>query len=71
MQYLLIAQNADGYEPVAIVTPDQAAHRMAKDYLMRTGAAFAPEDYALWEISPTGARLVRTFELATTNQPQA
>lgn len=54
--YLLIAQNCDGYEPIAEVTLEEASQFARDDMAMRSPEAddFCPEEYALWERTPTG-----------------
>lgn len=54
--FLLIAQNCDGYEPIAEVTANEAREFSQADMAGRSAEAddFCPEEYALWERGPTG-----------------
>lgn len=54
--YLLIAQNADGYEPVAIVIEAEADEFARQDMASRRPESddFRPEEYALWKQQPDG-----------------
>lgn len=54
--YLLIAQNCDGYEPIAEVTLEEASQFAREDMASRSPEAddFCPEEYALWERGGNG-----------------
>ena len=58
--FLLIAQNCDGYEPIAEVTESEADEAAACDFAGRDPEAddFCPEEYALWERGPGGRFIV-------------
>lgn len=62
--FLLIAQNCDGYEPIAEVTETEAEKCAHEDLRSRRLGSdnFYPDSYALWERGPRGryrvARLI-------------
>lgn len=55
--FLLIAQNCDGYEPVAIVTDSEADDFARQNMASRRpeNDDFCPEEYALWKRQPDGS----------------
>ena len=61
--FLLIAQNCDGYEPIAEVTANEAHEFAAADMKSRSPEAddFCPEEYALWERGPDGRYKVHSI----------
>jgi hypothetical protein len=54
--FLLIAQNCDGYEPIAEVTESEVREFVESDMKSRSAENddFCPEEYALWMRGPTG-----------------
>ena len=61
--YLLIAQNCDGYEPIAEVVETEALQIAREDMANRSPEAddFCPEEYALWERGPAGRYRVHSI----------
>ena len=61
--YLLIAQNCDGYEPIAEVTASEAVEFAKADMASRSPEAddFCPEEYALWERGRDGRYQVHSI----------
>ena len=58
--YLLIAQNCDGYEPIAEVTEGEIEEFIACDRANRSpeNDDMCPESYALWARGPEGRYIV-------------